>query len=156
MNLKEIALEPVSQVRRRAAVCVPATTPLISVVDLMEEYKRGAVVIVDDDDRLLGIFSSRDLASRVDHSNHDWHKTPIADVMTKAPICVAESDSLTEALRLMEQGTFRHLPRIDAQGRPTAILSVRDILVYVSEQFPKEFVNLPPDPSHEATKPWGG
>ena len=156
MSLQEIASSPISEAQRREPVCITPETPLLSVVEKMCEHRRGAVAVVNELGVLVGIFSISDLTMRVDHSNHDWHKTPVSAVMTEKPICIREDETLAVALRLMEQGAFRHLPRVDSEGRPTAILSVRDILAYVSEHFPKEFLNLPPDPAHEAKTPWGG
>ncbi len=156
MSLDEIANSSIGEVQRRDAITVLAAAPLIEVVLAMSEHKRGAVTVVDDKGVLTGIFSVRDMTSRLDHSNHDWHQTPVSKVMTAKPVCVAEDDTVADALKLMQEGGFRHLPRVDSDGRPTAILSVRDIIAFVSEHFPKEFLNLPPDPAHVAKTPWGG
>lgn len=156
MSLEEIANSLISEVRRRGAITVLAEAPLIEVVETMRKHRRGAVAVVDDRGIQVGIFSIRDMTNRLDHSNHDWHKTPVSQVMTAKPVCIAEDDTVAVALTLMEEGGFRHLPRVDSDGRPTAILSVRDILAFVSEHFPKEFLNLPPNPSHVAKNPWGG
>jgi CBS domain-containing protein len=156
MTLKELGTNPIRWLRRRKPICVVVSTPLAQVVEEMNQERRGAVAVVDTAGKLVGIFSIRDLMRRVNHAHHAWHDLPVSEAMTTNPICVAEDDSLSTALRRMEEGGFRHLPRVDAQGRPTAILSVRDILVYVSEKFPKEFVNVPPGPEQQARQPWGG
>ncbi len=156
MNLKDVADYPIRKLRRRSLVCVSTATPLLEVVDLMHDKKRGAIAVVDSEGVMVGIFSIRDLMRRVDHTNTRWHSLPVSEVMTPRPVCVAEDESLSVALELMEEGGFRHLPRVDERGRPTAILSVRDVLVYISECFPKEFLNLPVDPTNTATQPWGG
>jgi CBS domain-containing protein len=65
-------------------------------------------------------------------------------------------DMIAHALRWMHQGGFRRLTRVDSEGRLTGIVSIRDILVFIALHFPQEFLNLPPDPSREATSPWGG
>jgi CBS domain-containing protein len=155
MSLEEIAKSLIREVRQREAVSVGAATPLIEVIDAMREHNRGAVAVVDDEGSLIGIFSIRDMTS-LDHSNHDWHKTLVSQAMTAKPVCVGEDDTLAVALNLMKEGSFRHLPQVDSDGCPTSILSIRDILGFVSEHFPKEFLNLPPDPGHEAKTPWGG
>ncbi|MCP4448673.1 MAG: CBS domain-containing protein [Myxococcales bacterium] len=155
MNLQEIAHCPIRDAQRKAPACVDSDTPLIEVVETMRERECDAVAIVDESGVLIGIFSSRDLTNRVDHSNHDWHGVPVFRAMTADPICTKEGDDLTVALGLMQKGSFRHLPHVDAEGRPMTILSVRDILVFVSEHFPKEILNLPPDANYNSS-PWGG
>lgn len=156
MKLKQLANITVGEIEQRDPVKVSEHTTLLEVVGMLESALRGAVVVQDADGKLSGIFTERDLMLRVTHSNKDWHKTPVKEVMTRNPVCVAEYESIASALGRMNQGTFRHLPRIDAEGRPSGLLSVRDVLSYVAENFPAEFLNLPPDPDHEAKEPWGG
>ena len=156
MKLQQIANVTVGEIKQRNVVCVRRDATLIDVVGLLEKAARGAVVVEDDDGVLCGIFTERDLMFRVTHSNRDWHQIPVHEVMTANPVCVAEYESISSALARMNQGSFRHLPRVDSDGRPTGVLSVRDVLAYLAEHFPEEFLNLPPDPSREATEPWGG
>jgi CBS domain-containing protein len=155
MSLDEIANSSISELHRRDVISVVAATPLIEVAEAMRERKRGAVAVVDDQGILIGIFSIRDMTSGLDHSNHDWHKTPVSAAMTAKPVCIAEDDTVAAALTLMLEGGFRHLPRVDSDCRPIAMLSIRDILAFVSEHFPKEFLNVPPN-ANEAKNPWGG
>ena len=156
MNLREIAHCSIRDAQRKAPACVAPDTPLITVVKMMQERECDAVAIVDEAGVLIGIFSSRDLTNRVDHSNHDWHDSPVSSAMTADPVCTKENDDFAVALELMRKGSFRHLPHVDAAGRPMAILSVRDILVFVSEHFPKELLNLPPRAHYSTDTPWGG
>ena len=155
MSLEEIANSLISEVKRKDTITVVGETPLIEVAETMREHRRGAVAVVDEEGIQIGIFSIRDMTS-LDHGNHDWHKTLVSQAMTAKPVCVDEGDTLAVALNLMKEGSFRHLPQVDSDGCPTSILSIRDILAFVSEHFPKEFLNLPPDPAHEAKTPWGG
>ncbi len=156
MSLEEAGNSPIGDLRNRNLVCVEGTCTLISIVEQMHEHGCGAAGIVDSKGVLIGIFSIRDLMRRVDHSTMDWHSTPVSEVMTADPTCVSDSDTLSAAIEVMRRGSFRHLPRVDADGKPIAISSVRDVLAYISEHFPKEFLNLPPRPGHDAKTPWGG
>jgi CBS domain-containing protein len=114
------------------------------------------VLVEDASGALRGVFTERDLMTRVDHRGHDWHGRTIGECMTAGPRCLDLDASLEDAIVLMQQGAFRNLPLVDASGRATGVLTVRDILRYIAENFPQEFVNLPPDPRHEATSRWGG
>ena len=156
MSITKIGASPIGILPRREPVSLPASLALIEAVEEMSEKKRGAAVVIDDEGKLIGMFTIRDLIRDVYHSDHKRHGRPVSEVMTPAPTCVSEGDTLLTALQTMEKGNFRHLPTVDSEGRPTAILSVRDILAEVAQQFPKEFVNLPARPSRPSIVPWGG
>ena len=152
----KIAATPISEVKCRAPVRVHLRAPLIDAVTLLRERRRGAVIIEDDDGRLAGIFTERDLITRVDHGDHGWHILPVEQHMTRQPRTIGKNGRVADAIRLMNEGPFRHLPVVDDDGRVVGILSIRDIIRHIAEHYPKEFLNLPPDPSHEAHHRWGG
>jgi CBS domain-containing protein len=154
--LAEIAATPVSDIPLREPVRARAHTPLIEVVSTMHEMRRGASIVEDDHGRLAGIFTERDLMLRVEHGDSSWHRRPVGEVMTRDPIRIAPTESLSTALRRMREAGCRHLPVADGQGKTTGVLSIRDILAHIAEFFPEEFLNLPPDPDHEASRRWGG
>jgi CBS domain-containing protein len=156
MTLNELAQAAIRGIQTRDPVRVRADDVLIDVVRLMKEKRRGSVLVEGEDGKLVGIFTEQDLMTRVDHGSHSWHRIPVRDVMTRNPVCVKMDDMIAHALRWMHQGGFRRLTRVDADGRPAGIVSIRDILSYIAAHFPQEFLNLPPDPSREATRPWGG
>lgn len=154
--LKEIAATPVSDIDIREPVRVSPDTPLIDVVTRMREHRRGAAII-EDGGKVTGIFTERDLMLRVDHTTGKaWHEQPVSEFMTKDVVVIAASDSLSDAVKKMKQGLFRHLPVDRGPGAPTGLVSIRDVLAYIVEHFPGEFLNLPPDPEHEASRRWGG
>jgi CBS domain-containing protein len=53
-------------------------------------------------------------------------------------------------------GGFRHVPLVDSDGRPVGILSVKDIVDYLAEHFPREVLNIPPEPGKQPRIPEGG
>ena len=144
-----LSMTQVSQLPPRPHATVTATDPMWKVVDEMKTKHRGAV-LVEEDGKLVGIFTERDLMSRVDHTDELWSHVLVRDVMTPAPMVARPNDSLAEALRRLIQGRRRHLPVVDDKGGVLGLLSIRDILVYVAERFPEEMVNLPPSPDHES------
>lgn len=153
--LENIAATPISEINMREPVRAAADTPLMDVVTRMREMRRGAAII-EDDGSLVGIFTERDLMLRVDHSNQDWHRRPVGEVMTKDLIMVSGRDALSVALQKMNKGFFRHLIVDRGPGQPAGLVSIRDILAHIVEFYPQEFINLPPDPEHEAQNRWGG
>lgn len=154
--LAEMANTPVSDVAQRKVVRARPDEHLGTLVERMRELGRGNVLVEDDDGKLVGIFTERDLIARLEHGETSWREQSVGDVMTVEPITVLATHSIATALRRMKQGGFRHLPVIDASGRAQGVVSIRDLLRHLVEFFPQEFINLPPDPEREAKEPWGG
>lgn len=77
---------------------------------LMDEKEISSVLVTDAQDRLCGIFTVRDVARRIVGGGLDPDKTPLSDVMTKDPICIAGKETPQTALSRMQDGGFRHLP----------------------------------------------
>jgi CBS domain-containing protein len=93
----------------------------------MKETKRGAVIVLDGE-KLVGIFSERDLMTKVVVENRDPQTTKIKDVMVSPVITVSEGDSIEDALKFMSKKHIRHLPLLDKEGKPVAMVSIRDVL----------------------------
>ena len=94
----------------------------------------GAVCVLDDGGRLRGIFSERDLLSRVVVEGRDPSKVPIGEVMSEPRAVISCDETPHEALERMEQVGSRHLPVMDGE-RWVGMLSMRDIMrVELSEQ----------------------
>jgi len=90
----------------------------------MRERQVGAVLVTTND-RLNGIFTERDMVNRVVADGRDPDHTTLADVMTMNPDTIAPATTAIEALRLMDDGGYRHLPIVD-RGRVVGIVSRRD------------------------------
>jgi CBS domain-containing protein len=154
-TLEDVATATVGHVPLRSTVRVQIDDPMYRVIESMKGQHRGAVLVEDGRD-LVGIFTERDVMQRLDHSDLGWLHVNVGEVMTPRPTVVHTDDSIAEAMRRMTQGRRRHLPVVDGTGHAMGLLSIRDLLAYVAERFPEEFVNLPPDPAHEASGEWGG
>ena len=154
--LDEIAATPIGDIENREPVRIKPDTPLRDVVTSLTEGNRGAAIVEDDKGCLLGIFTERHLMSDLDHSSLGWHDTLVQDVMDEDPPTIMASDDIRQTLAMMTEDKIRHLPIVDSNNRVTGVTSIRDILVHITGYFPEEFLNLPPDPDHEATDQWGG
>jgi CBS domain-containing protein len=113
-------------------------------VALMRQYEVGCLVVTQED-RLIGIFTERDLMRRVLAAGLPL-TTPVSACMTPDPVLVDEKESIRAAVRRMEEGGYRHLPVIGDTGKPVGILSVKRIVHYLVEHFPATIYNMPPDP----------
>ena len=98
-------------------------------VDRMLEGRRGSILIMEND-RVVGIFTERDVLSRVIGPRLDPEQTLLADVMTKEVKTMHESAELEEALVFMVRHHFRHLPVVDDLSKPIGMLSIRSIFGY--------------------------
>ncbi len=99
---------------------------ILEVVNYMSEHKIGAVPILDEN-RLVGIFSERDLMVRCVAGRLDLEKTKIDDVMTKRVIIMEATDSYEECLQIMNQERVRHIP-VREGDKLIGVVSMRDIM----------------------------
>ncbi|MCC6469655.1 MAG: CBS domain-containing protein [Alphaproteobacteria bacterium] len=104
-------------------------SPAASVKDActkMRDHRCGAVLVVEGEDRLVGIFTGRDAVSRVLAESKDPAKTKLADVMTPNPAAMAKGSTAVDALRLMQDGGFRHVPVVATGKHVIGIVSRGD------------------------------
>ena len=152
----KIAETPIGDIRGREPVRVRTKSPLLSVVLAMREEKRGAAIVEDSAGNILGIFTERHLVTRLDHGSQAWHDLSVDEMMDRDPKTLEASHYLREALAIMANGRVRQLPIVDSDDHLVGIVSIRDILAFVADHYPSEFLNLPPDPDLEATDLHGG
>ena len=106
---------------------VAPDSPISAVTALMAEKHVGAVAVVDDDGRMAGIVSERDIARGLHESGGAVLDRPVSGLMTANVIgCMPETD-VRDAAALMIQHRIRHLPVLDGE-RPLTIVSMRDIV----------------------------
>ncbi len=108
----------------RSLLEMPATANVRDAARAMRDWGVGAVLVTEAG-RLAGIFTERDLVHRVVASDRDPKETPLSQVMTSDPDTIGPDATALEALRLMDDGGYRHLP-IVAGGRSVGIISRRD------------------------------
>ena len=119
MGLLRITRTPLVTVSTRASV--------MDAVRTMYAESIGAVAVVDDD-RLIGIFSERDLMNRVVLERRDPDRTRVGDVMTSPVVTIERAMTADDALKLMDENHIRHLPVINTDGKLAGMLSVRSLL----------------------------
>ena len=127
-------------------VRVTPTTSIRQAVEVMNERRVGCVLVVDGG-RLVGIFTERDVLRKVVTAGRDIDATPVGEVMTRDPESLTLDDGISYALNLMSDGGFRHIPLVDANGYPTGIVAMRNVVDYIVDLFPGEVRNLPPSPT---------
>ena len=88
----------------------------------------GSVLIIDSAGTMQGILTERDLMTRVLAKALDPAGTPISKVMTRHPQCVGPEALVSDAVLIMIERGFRHLPIVDEGGRVLGVFSARDAL----------------------------
>src|SRR5262245_37290038 len=123
--------DTVASLSPRAAVTLPPSATVGDAIRTMLEENIGALPVVDGGGRLLGIFSERDLLTRVAGTDPGYAQRPVADFMTPGPEGVRETDTLAFVLHKMDVGGYRHLPVL-REGRVLGMISVRDMLRHIT------------------------
>ncbi|HET9481130.1 MAG TPA: CBS domain-containing protein [Candidatus Polarisedimenticolia bacterium] len=145
-TIRSMGIEPVTS--------LPATTKLRDVIGIMQK-RRVAAVVLHESGRVAGIFTERDLLNRiVGLSLND--DLPIAEVMTREPKVLSPDDRISDAVRLMTEKGYRHIPLVDADGREAGLISAHDIMEFVAAHYPKEIQNLPSELGQVPRRPEGG
>ena len=117
---------------------LPDTTVRAAAV-AMASQSVGAIMIVDETGRLIGLFTERDVLNRVVARGLDPDKTLLASVMTDKLQTATPDKPLGHALHLMFEGGFRHVPVVD-DGKPVGMVSARNALGLEIHQFEQELV----------------
>jgi len=127
---KSLGEDRVGSLNPVEAVSVPEDTPLDAAIQTMRNRMFGCVLVTDPDGRLCGIFTERDVLYKLAGKVDDLAARPVSQYMTPNPEVVQEGQLIASALQRMMVGDLRHLPIVDEQGRPTKILSSRDVIGY--------------------------
>ena len=118
-------------VKGRELYSVGPDATVLDATRLMSDKGVGAVLVVEEG-RLQGIFSERDLVTRVIAPNLNPAEVKVRDVMTRNLIVAGPDDTYQDCLNKMKQARIRHLP-IVAENRVIGMLSVRDLINYELE-----------------------
>jgi len=115
-------------IRNQVLVSAEANQTVLEVAKMMVEHNIGAVPVLQGV-HLTGIFSERDLMSRVVAAGKNPALIAVSQVMTEDPLTVAPNDSLETCMTLMKRHGFRHLP-VCAGRELKGVVSLRDILLH--------------------------
>lgn len=109
-----------------ASVLLVATAE--EAIRTMLDRSVGAVAVVDENQRVAGVFTERDVLRRLALSGRDPGKTPVREIMTTPVEMATLATSPGKALATMVERHYRHLPIVDENGRLLGMLSIRNLL----------------------------
>ena len=108
-------------------VSVPPTLSVAEIARLLSERHIGAVLVRTDAGPLLGVLSERDIIHALAANGAGALTMTAAQIMTHAPKCATPQTTITEAMEMMTEGRFRHLPVLD-HGQLVGIVSIGDVV----------------------------
>jgi CBS domain-containing protein len=117
----------------RPVVTIRSDATVDQALKLLADNRIGCVLI-EDDRRLKGIFSERDALYRIGVNIDQVRHRPVAEFMTPNVQTLDPRAKVAYAVQLMDQGHYRHVPITGDDGSVTVIISVRDILAYLTDR----------------------
>ncbi|KAI0400693.1 hypothetical protein F4802DRAFT_609888 [Xylaria palmicola] len=123
------------------ALQIKPSTTVAEAAQLMAAKREDCVLVTDDDDRIAGIFTAKDLAFRVVGTGQKATNVTIAEIMTKNPLCARTDTSATDALDLMVRKGFRHLPVMDENQDISGILDITKCFYDAMEKLERAYAS---------------
>ena len=108
---------------------VTAQTSIADAIARMNQRQIGSLLVMDGE-RLVGIFTERDVLTRVVPQQVDVRRMPVGEVMSRQPITIAPTCTVPEAMMLMTDTRHRHLPVVQA-GKVMGMVSIGDLTRWV-------------------------
>ena len=100
---------------------------LLDIAKLLAQHGIGCIVIVDDDDKIVGIVSERDLMRAIVQAGPQVLSEPVSDFMTKTVVTAREADTSDRLMSEMTRHQFRHMPVVE-RGRLLGLVSIGDLV----------------------------
>merc|ERR1719232_536851 len=119
---------PVSKLRPGKPLISHSSETVLDVCKMLANRRGYASLLTNDSGQLVGIITDKDITKRVVARFADPSSVIITSVMTKNPICVSMNDSAMEALTIMIENRFRHLPVVDEGGSVVGLLDISKCL----------------------------
>lgn len=130
----------IADILRTKGSSVATVRPTATLADLIGELARhnvGAMPVVDEDGRLVGIVSERDVVRQLHTHGPEVINAAIAEFMTAGVTTCAPGDNVTDLARVMTTGRFRHLPVV-VDGALAGIVSIGDLVKARIDQLESE------------------
>ena len=108
----------------------PPSATVFEAVGAMSELNYGSVVVVDEQDRVIGMVTERDIMNKLVGKGLDAKTTRLSDIMTPSPRLARPSDDMLDWLRIMSNERFRRLPVVDENGKIDTVFTQGDFVSY--------------------------
>lgn len=133
-----LAEQAVTSIQHHPFAIIPPTTSIRDAVAKLAEFHISCLLISDDEDRLVGVFSDRDVLDKVALEYERIKDEPVSSVMTPDPVFVYESDPAAAALAVTAISGFRHVPVLNMNDKVVGIVSPQRMTNFLHQFYPKE------------------
>jgi CBS domain-containing protein len=127
--------------KSKGVITIHPDQTLRDVVALLAEHNIGVLVVVDENSKLVGIISERDIIHRAARSEAIF-SLPVSEVMTKDVVTGLPQDDVISVAHTMTEKRFRHLPILDDNGSLVGIISIGDVLKSQRDEYRGEIDTL--------------
>jgi len=118
------------QLKGRVVYTVNPDSSVYEALECLEEKNLGALVVVERDGTLIGIFTERDYARKIILKGRSSRETMVRDIMTDNPVFVSPDTKIEECMQLMTNKFIRHLPVLEC-GELVGIISIGDLVKFI-------------------------
>lgn len=122
-------------------VAVTPQTNLLEAINKMNSAKVGAALILESNGNLAGIFTERDVLTKVVPQRVNVESTPISQFMTSGVITISSSETVEAALQIMNDRQIRHLAVVDDKKKPIGLLGLLPVLNTVMQSIVENFIS---------------
>jgi CBS domain-containing protein len=119
---------------RKELLTVTKTTTLVETAKKLKKQNCGAAIVVDKNGKVDGIITERDFLMKVVAEDKDFKKLKVQDIMTANVKTAKVTDDVTDCMRRMTQGHFRHLPVVNDDGKAVGMISLGDFVAVTWHQ----------------------
>lgn len=134
-------LKNVLESKAQGVVTVPSGLKMDGVVAVLAEKGIGAVLVVDNEDKLVGILSERDIVRALSRRAAAVLEMTAADLMTRNPVSATTGTSVEAVMEMMTNGHFRHLPVVEC-GSLLGVVSIGDVVKARIDQHQHEMESM--------------
>lgn len=152
-GVRHVREDRVSLLETDDYVCLSPSDPLSKAIDVMKEDEGGCAIICEGG-RVVGIFTERDLLTKIVGESVDMN-APVSQWMSPIVAKLTPEATIGEAVTLMNDKSYRNIPLVKGDQLVGSI-SVFDVISYLAESYPKETMNLPPNPNQVMDSTEGG
>ena len=132
---RALAEEPVTAIHAKPFIAVKEDTPVHAALQMLAGRDIASALVVDPEDRLVGVFTDRDVLDKVALEYDTVKDKPVSEVMTKNPIRAREDESSAAALCVMAAAGYRHVPVVTIDEKVIGIVSPQRVAEFLQKHF---------------------
>ena len=141
----------ISSIGIKKAILKDEDSSIQSVIESMQTTHSSCILLINND-KITGIFTERDVVTKIVSRNVDLENEKICDYMTNDPEILQSDDSIAFALNKMIDGGFRHVPIVHSISQDLYVISMQDIINSIGDYYFSDILNLPSKPLRSSSQ----